>query len=1050
MRVGGAAARWVVGAAVAAASLFVSAGAVLGQQEPSIGCEERPGRIDWDGEAGTSSWNEPTNWVGDVLPGPGSHACIGLDAASVVLDAGSVSLASLQVAPGSALTLSGGSEVLELTGPEPSTLATLGVYGGTLAGTGTSTVTGSAVLDAGTLAGNGTTAIAPGARLSIGTGAGATLTINGGHVLSIAAGATAVWGPGPHDIQLDAPSRIENAGDLAITNDRGLRGSGTLVNTGTLRKLSHGTTSLALLLDNDGTIAVDAGVLDAAGGDGGLGSDGTVTVAARSRLRLHDGNTTLGAAASVGGPGELEVAANATVTVPATATWDAAIQYLTGGTLALDGDRSLDTLGVYAGTLSGTGTRTVTRAAVLDAGTLAGNGTTAIAPGATLQVGTGAGATLTINGGHVLSIAAGATAVWGPGPHDIQLDAPSRIDNAGQLDITNDRGLRGSGTLANTGTLRKLSHGTTTLALLLDNDGTVAVDAGVLDVSGGDGGLGSTGSFSVVDGSRLRLHDGTTTLGPAASVSGPGEVEAAANGVLAVPSTATWDITTTYLTGGTLTLDGDRSLATLGVYGGTLAGTGTSTVTGSAVLDAGTLAGNGTTAIAPGARLSIGTGAGATLTINGGHVLSIAAGATAVWGPGPHDIQLDAPSRIENAGDLAITNDRGLRGSGTLVNTGTLRKLSHGTTSLALLLDNDGTIAVDAGVLDAAGGDGGLGSDGTVTVAARSRLRLHDGNTTLGAAASVGGPGELEVAANATVTVPATATWDAAIQYLTGGTLALDGDRSLDTLGVYAGTLSGTGTRTVTRAAVLDAGTLAGNGTTAIAPGATLQVGTGAGATLTINGGHVLSIAAGATAVWGPGPHDIQLDAPSRIDNAGQLDITNDRGLRGSGTLANTGTLRKLSHGTTTLALLLDNDGRIVNAGTIEIVAGVLSLESAGLENQGVLRVGSSLSQTGAVRTTAYRQTATGSLEVGLSGSTPAAQAGTVTVTGPLTELDGALAVVPADGFTAATPQLITLLASAAAPTGTFTAVTGIDGLPGGQPAKVDVGAAGVVLSIGP
>ena len=81
--------------------------------------------------------------------------------ASVVLDAGSVSVDSMQVVPGAAFTLTG-SATLELTGPDPSTLASLGVYGGTLAGAGTRTVTGSAVLDNGTLAGNGRTVIGAG------------------------------------------------------------------------------------------------------------------------------------------------------------------------------------------------------------------------------------------------------------------------------------------------------------------------------------------------------------------------------------------------------------------------------------------------------------------------------------------------------------------------------------------------------------------------------------------------------------------------------------------------------------------------------------------------------------------------------------------------------------------------------------------------------------------------------------------------------------------------------------------------------------------------
>ncbi len=248
---------------------------------------------------------------------------------------------------------------------------------------------------------------------------------------------------------------------------------------------------------------------------------------------------------------------------------------------------------------------------------------------------------------------------------------------------------------------------------------------------------------------------------------------------------------------------------------------------------------------------------------------------------------------------------------------------------------------------------------------------------------------------------------------------------------------------------MLDAGTLTGNGRTVIAPGAQAQVGSGAGGTLVINGGHVLAISAGATRPLGPGTPRHPLDAPSRIENAGELDITNDRTLGGSGTLANTGTLRKLSHATTTLHLLLDNDALVVNNGTLDVEAGVLALDAAGLENQGVLDVGSSAAQTGQLRVTAFRQTAAGSLHLGLSGRTPSARAGTVVVSGALAELAGDLTLVPDPGFQATASQRLVLLAAPAQPTGELATVTGADQLPGGQPARVLVDPTGVVLVIG-
>ncbi|MET0771797.1 MAG: hypothetical protein ABWZ82_01825, partial [Candidatus Limnocylindrales bacterium] len=843
---------------------------------------------------------------------------------------------------------------------------------------------------------------------------------------------------------------IEVAGTLDIVNDRTLGGSGTLAVTGTLRKLSHGTTVIGGPIDLDGTLAVETGLLDAAAGDGGLGTDGSIVVGQGGRLRLS-GARTIGSAGSVTGAGIFEVTTNGTVGVPASATWAVTTTYLTGnGSLTLEGERTLERLWLFGGTLAGSGTRTVTRDATLDSGTLSGNGRTAVASGGRLVIGSGQGGTVTISGGHVLAVDAGATATWGPGPHDIQLDAPSRLEVEGDLEVINDRMLGGSGTLAVTGSVRKLSHGTTVLRVPLDIDGTLAVEGGVLEAAAGDGGLGTDGTLSVAARSRLRLSGGATTLGAAASVTGPGEIEVTTNGTLSVPATATWGVGTTFLTGnGALTLDGDRSLERLGVFGGTLSGGGTRTVTGDATLDSGMLAGNGRTVIGGGAVLTIGSGQGGTLTVNGGHVLAVDATATAFWGPGPHDIQLDSPSRIEVAGTLDIGNDRTLGGSGTLALTGTLRKLSHGTTTLRVLLDADGTIDIAGGVLDARLGDGGLGTDGAISVAARSRLRLAEGSTTLGAAASVTGPGEVEVTAGGSLTVPASATWDVGTTYLTGGTLALDGERTLASLGVFGGTLTGAGTRTVTGAATLDTGTLTGTGRTVIGPGASLVIGTGQGGTVAIGGGHVLAVDAGATATWGPGPHDITLEAPARIEVAGTLDIVNDRTLGGSGTLAVTGTLRKLSHGTTVIGVSPSDGGALRIEGTFEVRAGLVDVTGPGLEAPGTIALGATGSEVGILRAVAFRQPAEGHLRIGLAGVTPFARAGLLTVTTSPPELSGDLEIVADPAFAASGPQSLPIVVSPAAPVGK-PIVTGVDQLPGGAVAQVEATAGGIVLRVAP
>ena len=860
------------------------------------------------------------NWSTGQLPTSADVVCVAGDGVSAVLDTGTATIGSIEVGLGASLTVV--NATLELAGPGESTFAHLLVDSGTLGGVGSRTVTGLLDLRRGVLTGSATTAVGPGAELRIGAGAGGSLALAGGHVLRIEEGALATWGPTAVEITLEAPGSLVNAGTFEITTDARVRGAGTLVNTGTLTKRSHGLTGIDAPFDNDGTLAVEAGVLDITT-DGGLGSDGAITLAERTSLRTF-GNVTLGAAASVTGAGDVQVQGGI-LAVPASATWDVPFTSVFAGTLTLDGERELEGLLVDSGTLGGVGSRTVTGLLDLRRGVLTGSATTAVGPGAELRIGAGAGGSLALAGGHVLRIEEGALATWGPTAVEITLEAPGSLVNAGTFEITTDARVRGAGTLVNTGTLTKRSHGLTGIDAPFDNDGTLAVEAGVLDITT-DGGLGSDGAITLAERTSLRTF-GNVTLGAAASVTGAGDVQVQ-GGILAVPASATWDVPFTSVFAGTLTLDGERELEGLLVDSGTLGGVGTRTVTGLLDLRRGVLTGSATTAVGPGAELRIGAGAGGSLALAGGHVLRIEEGALATWGPTAVEITLEAPGSLVNAGTFEITTDARVRGAGTLVNTGTLTKRSHGLTGIDAPFDNDGTLAVEAGVLDITT-DGGLGSDGAITLAERTSLRTF-GNVTLGAAASVTGAGDVQVQGGI-LAVPASATWDVPFTSVFAGTLTLDGERELEGLLVDSGTLGGVGSRTVTGLLDLRRGVLTGSATTAVGPGAELRIGAGAGGSLALAGGHVLRIEEGALATWGPTAVEITLEAPGSLVNAGTFEITTDARVRGAGTLVNTGTLTKRSHGLTGIDAPFDNDG------TLAVEAGVLDMTGEGLDNAGTL-----------------------------------------------------------------------------------------------------------------
>jgi hypothetical protein len=102
-------------------------------QAAAAGCDPAGNPVTWDGDAGTPTWGEPTNWSGDQVPGSGANVCIEGEGTSVTFDSGSASVATIGVEPGASLSLIAGT--LDITGPDPSTIANLSVFGGAVSGT---------------------------------------------------------------------------------------------------------------------------------------------------------------------------------------------------------------------------------------------------------------------------------------------------------------------------------------------------------------------------------------------------------------------------------------------------------------------------------------------------------------------------------------------------------------------------------------------------------------------------------------------------------------------------------------------------------------------------------------------------------------------------------------------------------------------------------------------------------------------------------------------------------------------------------------------------
>ena len=282
--------------------------------------------------------------------------------------------------------------------------------------------------------------------------------------------------------------------------------------------------------------------------------------------------------------------------------------------------------------------------------------------------------------------------------------------------------------------------------------------------------------------------------------------------------------------------------------------------------------------------------------------------------------------------------------------------------------------------------------------------------------------------------MPATATYEVPATSIFGGTLILDGDRTLERLFLRNATLGGSGTRTITDSFDFRHGTLTGNTSTAIAAGAQLTLSGGQNGAIIISGGHALTIELDSHARWGPTANNIQIQAPGTLINAGTFEIATDAKIVGDGGFVNPGTLRKLSHGVSGIEAPFSSEGAIA------VVEGTLEVLGAGLSNGGSVLI----HERARLRTTTYSQPALASLEVRVKASPIGIRSGTLEVTtGPLA-LDGTLVIDADVGVRADEEWRAAIVTGAVERMGEFATVEGLDALPAAEIRYPDDG--GVVV----
>ena len=786
----------------------------------------------WDGGAGTTSWDDPANWAPDGVPTATDVACIG-SGFTVDHSAGNTDAVSRLQSSGTLILSSGTLSLADATNASSATIFTQS--GGTLGGVGALTVSGSFVWTGGEQTDAGTTVLAAGASGTI-NAPGSAVSLHGGRTLQNSG--TLGWSAGT--IYAYEGATVENAGTLNASGDDtllflGFGAAPLLHNTGTLRKSAGGGTStIAVAIDNDGSVQANTGTLALGSADAAVAQTGSFGVAAGATLEFAGGSHTLAAGSSVSGAGTVKTSGglvgfggsynvNGTTAV-AGGTANVAGAAATTGTLTQSG-----------GTLGGVGALTVSGSFVWTGGEQTDAGTTVLAAGASGTI-NAPGSAVSLHGGRTLQNS--GTLGWSAGT--IYAYEGATVENAGTLNASGDDtllflGFGAAPLLHNTGTLRKSAGGgTSTIAVAIDNDGSVQANTGTISLSAGDGGASETGSFGgTAAGTLVSFTGGSFSLVTGASLTGRVELAAATVNINGnVPATAS---------------------SIFNQSGGTLGGVGALTVSGSFVWTGGEQTDAGTTVLAAGASGTI-NAPGSAVSLHGGRTLQNSG--TLGWSAGT--IYAYEGATVENAGTLNASGDDtllflGFGAAPLLHNTGTLRKSAGGGTStIAVAIDNDGSVQANTGTISLSAGDGGASETGSFGgTAAGTLVSFTGGSFSLVTGASLTGRVELAAATvNINGNVPATAS---------------------SIFNQSGGTLGGVGALTVSGSFVWTGGEQTDAGTTVLAAGASGTI-NAPGSAVSLHGGRTLQNS--GTLGWSAGT--IYAYEGATVENAGTLNASGD------------------------------------------------------------------------------------------------------------------------------------------------------------------------------
>jgi len=740
-------------------------------------------------------WDTNGNWLGSLPPGALDDAALGAFNTEVRTNFSILSFAGTGLLTSSAATLSFSNA---------SSIGALALTGGTLVGVGPlaiASVSGAATFSGGSMLGTGRTSVA-----GLTTISGGGIGLDNGYTLEIKGNAN--WTAGT--INLNAVNNnfsgalqnvqgiVLNAVGSTFTNsfdgsiaspNYGGGDAGTTAlfdNRGTFTKSGGaGTTSIASIFSNSGTVNVNSGTLSLNGG----GTHTGATFGGTGTLNFGGGTHTVDAASTITvtnlgfSGGTANIAGNLTITGTTTINGGTANiggifaggpLVVSSGAMNLNAAGSASTLAQSGGTIGGSNTLSVAGAATFSGGSMLGTGRTSVAGLTTIS-----GSGVALDNGYTLETKGGAN--WTAGT--IQLNAVNNnfsaalqnvqgiVLNAVGSTFTNsfdgsiaspNYGGGDAGTTAlfdNRGTFTKSGGaGTTTVSVNFVNaaTGTVDVQAGTLALSAGGS---NAGALNVGASTTLLFSGGTFDLGGSATGSATGRLRvdgATVNntngktfgGLLEVAS-------------GTFNANSALTTARYAQTGGTLGGGNTLSVAGTAALSGGSMLGIGKTSVT-----GLTTISGSGIALDNGYTLEIKGNAN--WTAGA--IQLNAVNNnfsgalqnvqgtVVNAVGSTFTNsfdgsvlspnyNGGDAGTTALFdNRGTFIKSGGaGTTNIGSIFSNSGTLSATVGTLSINGS-----------------LSNFSGSTLTGGNYEVFGPSTLQFAGANVVTNAATILLDGA------------------------------------------------------------------------------------------------------------------------------------------------------------------------------------------------------------------------------------------------------------------------------------------------